>query len=73
MSARPASDTQEAIGAAAGRAAYRVEEVAEQLGVGRSAVYNLIASGELASFRVGRSRRVPAGAVNDFIRRQLAS
>lgn len=56
-----------------GRTAYRVEEVAEQLGVGRSAVYNLIASGELASFRVGRSRRVPAGAVNDFIRRQLAS
>lgn len=37
------------------RAAYRVSEVAERLGIGESSVYRLIASGELGCFRLARN------------------
>ena len=39
------------------------DEVAEVLRVSRRHVYNLIASGALPSFRVGRSHRIPREAV----------
>jgi excisionase family DNA binding protein len=42
-------------------------EAAAQLGVGRSTVYVLLKSGELASVRIGRSRRVPSEAVRTFV------
>jgi excisionase family DNA binding protein len=38
----------------------RPEEAAEVLSIGRSRLYELIGRGELASVRIGRSRRVPA-------------
>jgi excisionase family DNA binding protein len=37
------------------RAAFRVREVADQLGVSRSSVYKLIAEGDLACYRVARN------------------
>ncbi len=48
-----------------------VEEVAEALRISRWKVYELIRSCELASFRVGRCRRVPASAVAGMVARLL--
>jgi len=45
------------------------EEVAEVLSIGRTKVYALIANGDLVSVRIGNSRRVPRGAVNEYIAR----
>lgn len=42
-------------------------EAAEVMSVSRSRVYELVASGRLRSVRIGRSRRVPAQAITDFI------
>lgn len=51
------------------RKLYRVEEVAEVLNVGRTKVFDLIRSGELASVKVGGSRRVTEQAIDDYIAR----
>ena len=48
------------------------EEVAEALQVGRSKVYELMAAGELASVKLGHSRRVPVHAVQEMIQRKSA-
>ena len=47
-------------------------EAAEAIGVGRSKVYSLLASGELPSIRIGGSVRVPVDALRSWIARQLA-
>ena len=47
------------------------EEVAESLGVGRCKVYDLLRSGELASIKIGRLRRIPVDSVHAFARRLL--
>lgn len=44
------------------------EEVAERLSVGRTSVYDLLRSGRLESVRIGASRRVPAEAVEAFVK-----
>jgi excisionase family DNA binding protein len=46
-----------------------VEEAAEQLGIGRTLTYKLISNGEIESIRIGRLRRVPTAAVQDYARR----
>ncbi len=48
-----------------------VAEVAERLKVSRWKVYELIRSRELASFLVGRCRRIPASAVAELVHRLL--
>jgi excisionase family DNA binding protein len=45
------------------------EEAAEVLSIGRSEVYELIGTGELASVRIGTGRRVPADALVEFVTR----
>lgn len=45
------------------------EEAAEMLSIGRSKVYELIGTGELASVRIGSSRRVPTVALIEFVTR----
>lgn len=45
-----------------------VEEAAEVLAVGRTTVFHLIRSGELATVRIGRLRRIPMEALQDFTR-----
>lgn len=40
------------------RLAYTVEEAGEELSLSRSRIYELIASGDLASVKIGRSRRI---------------
>ena len=43
------------------------EEAAEVLSIGRTKLYALMAEGQLASVRIGNSRRVSLDAVNEFI------
>ena len=45
----------------------RPEEVAAALGVGRTAVFELIRTGELRSVKIGKSRRIPTEAVREFV------
>ena len=48
-------------------------EAAEVIGVGRSKVYELLATGELPSIRVGSSIRIPVESLRDWIAQQLAA
>ncbi|MEU1777727.1 helix-turn-helix domain-containing protein [Streptomyces sp. NPDC019922] len=48
-----------------------VPQVMARLQLGRSAVYDLLRSGQLASITLGRARRIPAHALHDFIRTRL--
>ncbi|MGH8897551.1 MAG: helix-turn-helix domain-containing protein [Egibacteraceae bacterium] len=43
------------------------EEAADLLGVGRSKMYELIASGAVKSVKIGALRRVPAVALDDYV------
>jgi excisionase family DNA binding protein len=45
----------------------KVKDVAGALSLGRSQVYKLIATGELRSITIGRSRRIPRQAVAEFL------
>lgn len=44
-----------------------VVEAADLLGVGRTTLYELLARGELQAVRIGRSRRVPRTAIDDYV------
>ena len=44
-----------------------VAEAAKRLGIGRSHTYIYVLRGELESVKLGRSRRVPAEAVDKFV------
>lgn len=44
-----------------------VPEAMAQLNVSRWTLYNLIRSGELPSVTIGRCRRIPATALDDYI------
>jgi len=46
---------------------YTVEEVADILHIGRSTVFTLIKQGKLESIRLGRSRRVPIDAMQEYV------
>ena len=43
------------------------EEVMELLNIGKNAIYKLLASGELKSFRVGRNWKIPRKEVDAYI------
>jgi excisionase family DNA binding protein len=45
----------------------KVPDVVERLGVSRAKVYELMASGELRSVRVGGSRRVDSDDLDRFV------
>lgn len=47
--------------------ALTVEEAARRLGVGRTTMYALLASGEIPSVTIGRLRRIPAEALNVYV------
>jgi excisionase family DNA binding protein len=49
-----------------------VEQAAEKLQIGRSMAYQLIAAGELASIKIGRVRRVPVRAIEEYVERLAA-
>ena len=48
---------------------HTVNQVAETLGLSRSKIYELIASGELAAYRPGGRLRVPADSVGKLLER----
>lgn len=45
----------------------RVEEAARMLSLGRSTIYELMASGELPSVTIGTARRIPLAALQSWI------
>ena len=51
----------------------RIEEVAHALGLGRSTVYAMVKSGEMAAVHVGRSLRVPVEALRAWAERKSRS
>jgi excisionase family DNA binding protein len=48
-----------------------VKETAARLALGRSTVYELIARRELKTIKIGRARRVPESAVEEWIAQQV--
>ncbi len=46
-------------------------EAMTALRIGRDTLYNLIRSGELRSFTIGRARRIPAAEIPAFMRRRM--
>ena len=49
------------------RLLYRISEAADILGVSRSTLYRLIASGDLAAIHVGTAPRIPAKVLERFV------
>jgi len=47
------------------------EEAARRLSVGRTTIYELMASGELQSVNIGRCRRVPVSSLSSFVNRLI--
>jgi excisionase family DNA binding protein len=51
------------------RIVFTVEEAAERLRIGRTLVYALVRSGDIESITIGRLRRIPCDALDDFVSR----
>ena len=51
------------------RVAYRPDEAAELLGIGRTLLYGLLEAGTIRSVRAGRCRLIPATALDEFLNR----
>ena len=49
----------------------RIPEAARLLSLGRSTVYELIASGELPSVTIGAARRIPLAALEQWIAQRI--
>ena len=45
----------------------RIPEVAETLGIGRTKIYEMIATGELPTVRVGRAVRIPVSTLQKWV------
>ena len=52
------------------RVAYSVKEVLQMLPLGRSTIYDLVASGELRSRKVGKKIIIPKSAIEELLDRQ---
>lgn len=48
-----------------------VEEAAESLSLGRTFVYALVMRREILSVKVGRKRRIPVSALEEFVARHV--
>ena len=54
------------------RILYRPGEAAEAIGVSRSRMYELLASGEIPSVNVGNVKRVPVDKLREWVEQQVA-
>jgi excisionase family DNA binding protein len=45
------------------------EDAGAKLKIGRTRMFALLKSGELQSVKIGRSRRIPAAALTDYVER----
>lgn len=50
----------------------KVADVVRRLQLGKTKIYELIATGELEAVKIGDARRVPEEAVDDFIAKRRA-
>ncbi len=50
----------------------RVDEAAARLGVGRSFLYGLVQRREIGSVKLGRARRIPMRALEEFVKKLQA-
>jgi len=48
-----------------------IPEAAQVLRVSRSILYQLVQAGEVAAIKIGRSRRIPMVALEQFVRARL--
>ncbi len=48
-----------------------MDEAARALGLGVTSFYDLVMKKQIASIKIGRSRRVPIAALEEFVARQL--
>lgn len=48
-----------------------IREAATRLALGRTKVYELIAKRELKAIKIGRARRIPESALEEWIRQQV--
>lgn len=46
------------------------EEVAEELGVSKNRIYELLHSKELKGFRIGKPWKIPCEALEQYVRKQ---
>ena len=49
-----------------------IEELCETLMVGKNAAYDLLKSGAIKCFRIGRKWKIPRDSLNEYIKRQVA-
>ena len=54
------------------RLLYRVGEAAELLAISRAYLNKCIADGRVRSIKIGRARRIPRSALEEFVARLLA-
>lgn len=50
----------------------RPEEAADVLGIGRSKLYDLLATGEIESVHIGSCRRIPVEGLHAYVERLRA-
>jgi excisionase family DNA binding protein len=50
----------------------RLSDAQAILGLSRSSLYKLVMSGSLRSITIGRSRRIPAQAIDEWVRNRIA-
>lgn len=49
----------------------KFEEVMEYLNIGKSTLYNLLRSGEIRSFKIGKVWKIPRSAIEEYIRKSM--
>ena len=49
-----------------------IDQARQRLAIGKSKLWQLIQRGEIRSVRIGRARRIPVEAIDEFIARELA-
>lgn len=50
---------------------FTAEEAAELLKISRCKIYDLLRNGDLRSIKIGGSRRIPRGALEEYVARLL--
>lgn len=50
---------------------YSVEEAADMLGIGRTYMFHLLATGAIESFKIGKRRKISGQALDAFVKQLL--
>jgi excisionase family DNA binding protein len=51
------------------RLLYSIEEAAQLLGIGRTFMFELVATGQIASLKIGRRRKIPSSVLDAYVER----